>query len=338
MSILVTGGAGYIGSHTVVELLNMGKDVVIVDNLSNSSILVLDRIKEITGKRPEFYQIDISNKELLRNVFEKEKIEAVIHFAGFKAVGESVKYPVMYYENNIMSTLSLIEIMTEYDVKKIVFSSSATVYGINNPSPLVEEMPTSATNPYGYTKVMLEQILKDVYVADSDWSIALLRYFNPIGAHESGMIGENPLGIPNNLMPFIAQVAVGKKQELSVFGNDYDTVDGTGVRDYIHVVDLAFGHIKALEKILESKKVHIYNLGSGVGTSVLELIKTFEVENKIQIPYKIVPRRAGDVAICFANADKALNELNWKKTKTIADMCRDTWNWQSKNPNGYRQS
>ena len=338
MSILVTGGAGYIGSHTVVELLNMGKDVVIVDNLSNSSILVLDRIKEITGKRPEFYQIDISNKELLRNVFEKEKIEAVIHFAGFKAVGESVKYPVMYYENNIMSTLSLIEIMTEYDVKKIVFSSSATVYGINNPSPLVEEMPTSATNPYGYTKVMLEQILKDVYVADSDWSIALLRYFNPIGAHESGMIGENPLGIPNNLMPFIAQVAVGKRQELSVFGNDYDTVDGTGVRDYIHVVDLAFGHIKALEKILESKKVHIYNLGSGVGISVLELIKTFEVENKIQIPYKIVPRRAGDVAICFANADKALNELNWKTTKTIADMCRDTWNWQSKNPNGYRQS
>ena len=338
MSILVTGGAGYIGSHTVVELLNMGKDVVIVDNLSNSSILVLDRIKEITGKRPEFYQIDISNKELLRNVFEKEKIEAVIHFAGFKAVGESVKYPVMYYENNIMSTLSLIEIMTEYDVKKIVFSSSATVYGINNPSPLVEEMPTSATNPYGYTKVMLEQILKDVHVADYDWSIALLRYFNPIGAHESGMIGENPLGIPNNLMPFIAQVAVGKRQELSVFGNDYDTVDGTGVRDYIHVVDLAFGHIKALEKILESKKVHIYNLGSGVGTSVLELIKTFEVENKIQIPYKIVPRRAGDVAICFANADKALNELNWKTTKTIADMCRDTWNWQSKNPNGYRQS
>ena len=338
MSILVTGGAGYIGSHTVVELLNMGKDVVIVDNLSNSSILVLDRIKEITGKRPKFYQIDISNKELLRNVFEKEKIEAVIHFAGFKAVGESVKYPVMYYENNIMSTLSLIEIMTEYDVKKIVFSSSATVYGINNPSPLVEEMPTSATNPYGYTKVMLEQILKDVHVADSDWSIALLRYFNPIGAHESGMIGENPLGIPNNLMPFIAQVAVGKRQELSVFGNDYDTVDGTGVRDYIHVVDLAFGHIKALEKISESKKVHIYNLGSGVGTSVLELIKTFEVENKIQIPYKIVPRRAGDVAICFANADKALNELNWKTTKTIADMCRDTWNWQSKNPNGYRQS
>lgn len=338
MSILVTGGAGYIGSHTVVELLNMGKDVVIVDNLSNSSILVLDRIKEITGKRPEFYQIDISNKELLRNVFEKEKIEAVIHFAGFKAVGESVKYPVMYYENNIMSTLSLIEIMTEYDVKKIVFSSSATVYGINNPSPLVEKMPTSATNPYGYTKVMLEQILKDVYVADSDWSIALLRYFNPIGAHESGMIGENPLGIPNNLMPFIAQVAVGKRQELSVFGNDYDTVDGTGVRDYIHVVDLALGHIKALEKISESKKVHIYNLGSGVGTSVLELIKTFEVENKIQIPYKIVPRRAGDVAICFANADKALNELNWKTTKTIADMCRDTWNWQSKNPNGYRQS
>ena len=338
MSILVTGGAGYIGSHTVVELLNMEKDVVIVDNLSNSSILVLDRIKEITGKCPKFYQIDISNKELLRNVFEKEKIEAVIHFAGFKAVGESVKYPVMYYENNIMSTLSLIEIMTEYDVKKIVFSSSATVYGINNPSPLVEEMPTSATNPYGYTKVMLEQILKDVYVADSDWSIALLRYFNPIGAHESGVIGENPLGIPNNLMPFIAQVAVGKRQELSVFGNDYDTVDGTGVRDYIHVVDLALGHIKALEKISESKKVHIYNLGSGVGTSVLELIKTFEVENKIQIPYKIVPRRAGDVAICFANADKALNELNWKTTKTIADMCRDTWNWQSKNPNGYRQS
>ncbi|NQJ68568.1 UDP-glucose 4-epimerase GalE [Streptococcus suis] len=335
MSILVTGGAGYIGSHTVVELLKLGKDVVIVDNLSNSSILVLDRIETITGKRPTFYELDVANKVALREVFEKESIEAAIHFAGYKAVGESVEKPVMYYENNIMSTLSLVEVMAEFGVKKIVFSSSATVYGLNNPSPLVETMPTSATNPYGYTKVMLEQILRDVEVADKEWSIALLRYFNPIGAHESGLIGEDPAGIPNNLMPFVAQVAVGKRPELSVFGNDYDTVDGTGVRDYIHVIDLALGHIKALEKISTTVGVHTYNLGSGQGTSVLELVQAFEKVNGVPVPYKIVDRRPGDVATCYANADKALEELNWKTEKTIEDMCRDTWNWQSKNPNGY---
>ncbi|MFI3102651.1 UDP-glucose 4-epimerase GalE [Streptococcus suis] len=335
MSILVTGGAGYIGSHTVVELLKLGKEVVIVDNLSNSSILVLDRIETITGKRPTFYELDVADKEALRQVFENENIEAAIHFAGYKAVGESVAKPIMYYENNIMSTLALVEVMAEFSVKKIVFSSSATVYGLNNPSPLVETMPTSATNPYGYTKVMLEQILRDVEVADKEWSIALLRYFNPIGAHESGLIGEDPAGIPNNLMPFIAQVAVGKREELSVFGNDYDTVDGTGVRDYIHVIDLALGHIKALEKISTTAGVHTYNLGSGQGTSVLELVQAFEKVNGVPVPYKIVDRRPGDVATCYANADKALAELNWKTEKTIEDMCRDTWNWQSKNPNGY---
>lgn len=336
MAILVTGGAGYIGSHTVVELLNLGKEVVIVDNLSNSSILVLDRIEAITGKRPAFYELDVCDKQGLRKVFEQESIEAAIHFAGYKAVGESVQKPVMYYENNIMSTLALVEVMSEFNVKKIVFSSSATVYGVNNQSPLVETMPTSATNPYGYTKVMLEQILKDVHVADSEWSIALLRYFNPIGAHESGLIGEDPSGIPNNLMPFIAQVAVGKRPELSVFGDDYDTVDGTGVRDYIHVVDLAIGHIKALEKVSKKTDVYIYNLGSGEGTSVLQLVNTFESVNRVPIPYKIVPRRSGDVATCYANADKAYKELNWKTTKSVEDMCRDTWNWQSKNPNGYQ--
>lgn len=336
MSILVTGGAGYIGSHTVVELLKLGKEVVIVDNLSNSSILVLDRIEEITGKRPAFYELDVADKEALRSVFEKESIGAAIHFAGYKAVGESVEKPVMYYENNIMSTLALVEVMAEFGVKKIVFSSSATVYGLNNPSPLVENMPTSATNPYGYTKVMLEQILRDLEVSDKEWSVALLRYFNPIGAHESGLIGEDPAGIPNNLMPFIAQVAVGKRAELSVFGNDYDTVDGTGVRDYIHVVDLALGHIKALEKISDTTGVYTYNLGSGQGTSVLELVQAFEKVNGVPVPYKIVDRRPGDVATCYANADKALAELNWKTEKAIEDMCRDTWNWQSKNPNGYK--
>lgn len=335
MAILITGGAGYIGSHTVVELLNLGKEVIIVDNLSNSSILVLDRIEAITGIRPVFYELDVCDKQALRKVFEQESIDAAIHFAGYKAVGESVQKPVMYYKNNIMSTLALVEVMSEFNVKKIVFSSSATVYGISNQSPLIETMQTSATNPYGYTKVMLEQILKDVHVADSEWSIALLRYFNPIGAHDSGLIGEDPSGIPNNLMPYIAQVAVGKLSELSVFGNDYDTLDGTGVRDYIHVVDLAIGHIKALEKVTEKIDVYIYNLGSGEGTSVLQLVNTFESVNKIPIPYKIVPRRSGDVATCYANADKAYKELNWRTTKSIEDMCRDTWNWQSKNPNGY---
>ncbi|HEM6101076.1 TPA: UDP-glucose 4-epimerase GalE [Streptococcus suis] len=335
MSILVTGGAGYIGSHTVVELLKLGKEVVIVDNLSNSSILVLDRIETITGKRPTFYELDVADKEALRQVFENENIEATIHFAGYKAVGESVAKPIMYYENNIMSTLALVEVMTEFSVKKIVFSSSATVYGLNNPSPLVETMPTSATNPYGYTKVMLEQILRDVEVADKEWSIALLRYFNPIGAHESGLIGEDPSGIPNNLMPFVAQVAVGKREFLNIFGNAYDTPDGTCVRDYIHVVDLAKGHVRALEKLDEANQVYTYNLGSGQGTSVLELVNTFIQVTGVDVPYRFAPNRAGDLPSFYANADKALAELNWKTEKTIEDMCRDTWNWQSKNPNGY---
>lgn len=337
MSILVTGGAGYIGSHTVVELLKQGVDVVVVDDLSNASLLVLDRIEQITGIRPTFYQLDVKDKAALRSVFEQETIEATIHFAGYKAVGESVEKPIMYYENNIQSTLSLVEVMAEFAVKKLVFSSSATVYGSNNPSPLTEDMATSATNPYGYTKVMLEQILRDVQVADRDWSIALLRYFNPIGAHESGLIGDNPIGIPNNLMPYISQVAVGKRAELSIFGNDYETPDGTGVRDYIHVVDLALGHIQALKKLVDQKGVLTYNLGSGQGTSVLELVQAFEKVNGVPVPYKIVDRRPGDIAICYADADKALTELNWKTEKTIEDMCRDTWNWQSHNPNGYEE-
>ncbi|HEL1585127.1 TPA: UDP-glucose 4-epimerase GalE [Streptococcus suis] len=337
MSILVTGGAGYIGSHTVVELLKQGVDVVVVDDLSNASLLVLDRIEQITGIRPTFYQLDVKDKAALRSVFEQETIEATIHFAGYKAVGESVEKPIMYYENNIQSTLSLVEVMAEFAVKKLVFSSSATVYGSNNPSPLTEDMATSATNPYGYTKVMLEQILRDVQVADRDWSIALLRYFNPIGAHESGLIGDNPIGIPNNLMPYISQVAVGKRAELSIFGNDYETPDGTGVRDYIHVVDLALGHIQALKKLVDQKGVLTYNLGSGQGTSVLELVQAFEKVNGVPVPYKIVDRRPGDIATCYADADKALEELNWKTEKTIEDMCRDTWNWQSHNPNGYEE-
>ncbi|MEY8462948.1 UDP-glucose 4-epimerase GalE [Streptococcus merionis] len=335
MSVLVTGGTGYIGSHTVVELLQKEEEVVIVDNLSNSSILVLDRIEQITGKRPTFYELDVTDKNALRVVLEKEAVDSVIHFAGYKAVGESVEKPIMYYENNIMSTLSLVTVMAEKGIKNLVFSSSATVYGLTNLSPLVETMPTSATNPYGYTKVMLEQILRDIVSADPSWSIALLRYFNPIGAHRSGLIGEDPSGIPNNLMPFIAQVAVGKRPQLSVFGSDYDTVDGTGVRDYIHVVDLAIGHIRALEYLVDKNGVYTYNLGSGRGTSVLELIKTFEKETGVDIPYQFVERRSGDIAICYANADKALRELNWQTERSIADMCRDTWNWQFNNPNGY---
>ena len=336
MAILVTGGAGYIGSHTVVELLNLGKEVVIVDNLSNSSILVLDRIEAITGIRPVFYELDVCDKQALRKVFEKESIDAAIHFAGYKAVGESVQKPVMYYKNNIMSTLALVEVMSEFNVKKIVFSSSATVYGINNQSPLIETMETSATNPYGYTKVMLEQILKDVHVADSEWSIALLRYFNPIGAHESGRIGEDPKGIPNNLVPYIAQVAVGKLKCLGVFGDDYDTPDGTGVRDYIHVVDLAVGHVKAIEKMKGQTGVHIYNLGTGVGYSVLDVVKAYEKACGKKIPYEIKPRRAGDIATCYCDATKAKEELGWVAERGIEEMCADSWRWQSHNPNGYR--
>lgn len=335
MAVLVTGGAGYIGSHTVVELLNANYEVIIVDNYSNSKPEVLNRIKTITGKDFTFYEADLLDKEALEEIFEKETIDSVIHFAGYKAVGESVAKPVEYYHNNITGTLILLEVMKKYGVKNIVFSSSATVYGMNNPSPLTEDLPTSATNPYGYTKVMIEQILRDVHVSDEEWNIALLRYFNPIGAHESGLIGEDPSGIPNNLMPYITQVAVGKLPELSIFGNDYDTEDGTGVRDYIHVVDLALGHLKALESFSEYKGVGTYNLGTGIGYSVLDLVKNFQRANDIVIPHKIVDRRPGDVATCYSDATKAKEILGWTAEKDLKDMCRDSWKWQSENPKGY---
>lgn len=335
MNILVTGGAGYIGSHTCVELLELGHTVVIVDNFVNSSMESINRIEKITNKKVTFYELDVCDKVKLSEVFDKESIDAVIHFAGLKAVGESVAKPLTYYQNNLLSTMTLIEVMAEHNVYKLVFSSSATVYGLNNVLPLVETMPTSATNPYGYTKLTCEQILQDVQKTDEKWAIALLRYFNPIGAHQSGLIGENPNGIPNNLMPFISQVAVGRREKLSIFGHDYDTIDGTGVRDYIHVVDLAIGHIKAVEKINEMSGTHIYNLGSGQGTSVLELVEKFKAVNNIDVPYELVDKRPGDVAVCFANADKAWEELQWKTEKTIEDMCVDTWNFQSNNPKGY---
>lgn len=337
MSILVTGGAGYIGSHTSIELLNAGYDIIIVDNFCNSKPEVLNRIEELSGgKKPKFYKVDILDREGLSKVFEENTIEAVIHFAGLKAVGESVTMPIEYYENNISGTLVLCGVMRKYGVKKIVFSSSATVYGMENKVPFSETMPTaSATNPYGSTKLFIEQILKDIYVSDNEWSIALLRYFNPIGAHESGRIGEDPNGIPNNLMPYITQVAVGKREFLSVFGDDYDTHDGTGVRDYIHVVDLAKGHLKAVEKVMNSKGVEPYNLGTGIGYSVLDVVKNFEKASGVEVPYKIVPRRAGDIATCYADASKALNELGWKAEKNLEDMCRDSWRWQKNNPNGY---
>lgn len=335
MAVLVTGGAGYIGSHTVVELLNNNYDVVIVDNYSNSKPEVLNRIKSITGKEVTFYEADLLDKPALEVIFEKETIDSVIHFAGYKAVGESVAMPINYYHNNITGTLMLLEVMKANNVKKIVFSSSATVYGMNNVSPLTEDMPTSATNPYGYTKVMIEQILQDVHVSDNEWDMALLRYFNPIGAHESGLIGEDPSGIPNNLMPYITQVAVGKRPQLSVFGNDYDTPDGTGVRDYIHVVDLAKGHLKALESFEKLSGVGIYNLGTGVGYSVLDLVHNFEKANDLSIPYTIVDRRPGDIGTCYADASRASELLNWQTEKDLEDMCRDSWNWQKNNPNGY---
>jgi len=320
-----------------VELLKAGQEVVIVDNYSNSKPEVLNRIATITGKAPTFYEVDVLDREALDAVFSKETIDSVIHFAGYKAVGESVAKPIEYYHNNITSSLVLCDVMRSHGVKKIVFSSSATVYGMNNVSPLTEDLPTSATNPYGYTKVMIEQILQDVAVSDSEWSIALLRYFNPIGAHESGLIGEDPTGIPNNLMPYITQVAVGKLPRLSVFGDDYDTPDGTGVRDYIHVVDLALGHIKALDKIKDTEGVGIYNLGTGTGYSVLDLVHNFEEANGIEIPYVIVDRRPGDVGTCYSDATKAKKELGWVAKKTLADMCRDSWKWQQSNPNGYEK-
>lgn len=327
MKILVTGGTGYIGSHTAVELLNSGYEIVIIDNFSNSKSDVLDKIKLITNKDFKFYEGDVCNKDLLRKIFNENKIDAVIHFAGYKAVGESVKKPIMYYRNNIDSTLSLIEVMNEFNCKKIVFSSSATVYGNPTTLPIKEDFPLSTTNPYGSTKLMIENILRDLYISDNDWSIALLRYFNPIGAHISGLIGENPKGIPNNLMPYIVKVANKELNELSIFGNDYDTKDGTGVRDYIHVVDLAKGHIKAIEKILKDKGIDAYNLGTGIGYSVLDLVTTFEKVNNIKVPYKITDRRPGDIASCYADSSYALEKLNWKAEKGIEEMCRDSYNF-----------
>ncbi|MDO4747754.1 MAG: UDP-glucose 4-epimerase GalE [Eubacteriales bacterium] len=336
MKVLLTGGAGYIGSHTCVELLNSGYDVVIADNFDNSSEKVLGRIEQITGKTVEFFNIDVADKVALRELFSKCDIDAVIHFAGYKAVGESVEKPLMYYRNNIDTTLTLLEVMSEFGVKKIVFSSSATVYGVPKVVPLKEGMPTSCTNPYGWTKLFNEQILTDATVADKDLSVVLLRYFNPIGAHESGMIGESPNGIPNNLMPYITQVAVGKRERLGVFGDDYDTHDGTGVRDYIHVVDLANGHLKALEYINKGNKgTEIFNLGTGTGYSVLDIVKAFSKVNDIEIPYAILDRRPGDVAIVTADPQKANELLDWKTERGLEQMCRDSWNWQKSNPNGY---
>lgn len=338
MAILVAGGAGYIGSHTVVELQNAGYDVVVVDNLSNSSEESLARVEQITGKKARFYKADVIDKDALNEIFDKEKIEAVINFAGFKAVGESVEKPWEYYQNNIGGTLVLVDVMRKHHVKNIVFSSSATVYGTPKIIPITEECPKGEiTNPYGQTKAMLEQILTDIQKADLEWNVVLLRYFNPIGAHESGLIGENPNGIPNNLMPYITQVAVGKRKELGVFGNDYDTPDGTGVRDYIHVVDLAAGHVKAIEKIKENPGLVIYNLGTGHGYSVLDIVKNFESASGVKIPYVIKPRRAGDIATSYSDPSKARRELGWTAKRGIREMCEDSWRWQSKNPNGYEK-
>lgn len=333
-TILVTGGAGFIGSHTSVELLEAGYDIVILDNFSNSKPEALNRIKKITGKDFKFYEADLLDLELVRQVFSENKIDAVIHFAGLKAVGESVQKPVEYYHNNITGTLMLITAMREAEVKKIVFSSSATVYGMYNKAPYVEDMPTSATNPYGYTKVMIEQILKDVYVSDNEWSVSLLRYFNPIGAHKSGLIGEDPNGIPNNLLPYIAQVAVGKLKRLGVFGNDYDTPDGTGVRDYIHVVDLATGHLAALKYVLNNTGVEAVNLGTGKGSSVMEVLKSFEKACGKEIPYEVMQRRAGDIATCYANTEKAKRLFGWEAKYTLDEMTADGWNFTKNNPNG----
>ncbi|MEG0639826.1 MAG: UDP-glucose 4-epimerase GalE [Clostridia bacterium] len=336
MKILLTGGAGFIGSHTYVELLKAGHEAVIVDNFYNASKRVLERLEAITGKPVHCYDADVCDAAALEPVFLENKFDAVIHFAGYKAVGESVQKPLEYYRNNIDSTLTLCEMMRKHGVSRIVFSSSATVYGVTDDMPLVETMPTGCTNPYGWTKYMIEQILKDVAHANPDWSVALLRYFNPIGAHDSGTIGEDPVGIPNNLMPYITQVASGKLKELRVFGNDYSTSDGTGVRDYIHVVDLARGHVAACNFLMEHQGCEIVNLGTGIGYSVLDLVKTFEKVNQIKIPYAITERRAGDVARCFANAAKAKELLHWQAEKTLEDMCRDSWRWQTNNPNGYR--
>jgi len=331
MKILVTGGAGYIGSHTCVELLDAGYEVVIVDNFSNSKPDVLDKIKEITNKNFSFYEGDVCDKELMDKIFDSENIDAVIHFAGYKAVGESVKLPLMYYRNNLDSTITLCEVMSEHNVKKLVFSSSATVYGSPKRLPIKEDFPLSTTNPYGTTKLMIEGILKDLYISDNSWSIAVLRYFNPIGAHSSGLIGENPNDIPNNLMPYIVKVATGELECLSVFGNDYDTKDGTGVRDYIHVVDLSKGHIKAIEKVSNTTGIDYYNLGTGNGYSVLEIVENFSRVNGVKVNYKITPRRPGDIAECYADPSYAKEKLNWTAEKGIEEMCRDAYRFVIKN-------
>ena len=336
MAVFITGGAGFIGSHTCVEMLEAGYEIVVADNYSNSSAESLERVKKITGKDFPYYECDIRDKEGLARIFDAHKIDAVIHFAGLKAVGESVAKPLEYYDNNIGGTIALLEVMREKNVKTIVFSSSATVYGSENPVPFKEDMKTGGTtNPYGTTKYMIEIILQDLCKADPDWSVSLLRYFNPIGAHESGLIGEAPNGIPNNLMPYIAQVAVGKREKLSVFGNDYNTPDGTGVRDYIHVVDLAKGHVKAVARAVSVKGCEVFNLGTGHGVSVLELVNAFNEANGIEIPYVIAPRRPGDIDKSYADVTKAWEILGWKTEKTIVDACRDTWRWQSGNPDGY---
>lgn len=335
MNVLVTGGAGYIGSHTVIGLIEEGHEVIVIDNLSNSKIEVINRIETITGVRPMFYEADLLDRKILEEIFDEHPIEMVIHFAGFKAVGESVEKPLMYYHNNITGTLTLLEVMQKSNVKKIVFSSSATVYDPGNNSPLSEEMNLGTTNPYGSTKLMIEGILRDLHQSDSEWQIALLRYFNPIGAHNSGLIGEDPRGIPNNLMPYITQVAVGKREHLSVFGDDYDTHDGTGVRDYIHVVDLANGHLKAMEKINNEAGIFTYNLGTGIGYSVLDVVKNFEMATGLKIPYQIVKRRPGDIGVCYSNPGKAKKEIDWAAKYNLEDMCRDSWRWQQMNPAGY---
>lgn len=337
MKILVTGGAGYIGSHTCIEMINAGYEVVVVDNLDNSNAESLKRVEKITGTSVKFYKEDVRDKEALRRIFSENKIEAAIHFAGLKAVGESVREPIMYYDNNLKNTIALLEVMNEVGVKKIVFSSSATVYGVATEMPLTEGMPLGAINPYGRTKYFIEEILRDLYVADKDWCIALLRYFNPIGAHKSGLIGEDPKGIPNNLMPYISQVAVGKLEKLHVFGNDYKTVDGTGVRDYIHVVDLAQGHVKAIDWALGNKGCEAFNLGTGNGTSVLQLRDAFVKASGIDVPYVIDPRRPGDPDEVYADATKAKEVLGWEANLGIEEMCEDTWRWQKGNPKGYTE-
>ncbi len=336
MKILVTGGAGYIGSHTCFELLKENYDVVVLDNFSNSCEESLRRVQKLAGKKLSFYKADLLDPLSIHQVFMEHKIDAVIHFAGLKAVGESVTLPLKYYQNNLTGTFNLLSVMDRYAVKSLVFSSSATVYGTPKTLPITEDFPLSATNPYGRSKLVIEEVLKDLYQSDKEWHIALLRYFNPVGAHESGEIGEDPQGLPNNLVPYISQVAVGSLPRLSVFGGDYDTPDGTGVRDYIHVTDLALGHIRTLPKLIGKPGVMTYNLGTGKGFSVLEMIKGFEKACNQKIPYQITDRRPGDIAVCFADPSKAKKELGWEAKKTLDDMCRDTWNWQRKNPRGYR--